>query len=81
MCTEMAMNRLREKATSSTKKLFDKDKILEVVDAYIDNIVVGKDPTHRHIIMSSRASGKNTWCKLIRDRMIERGIVLNGGSK
>lgn len=79
MCTEMEMNRLREKVNTSTKKLFDSEKILEVVDAYIDSMIVGEDPIHKHIILSSRASGKNTWCKLIKDRMIERGIVLNGG--
>lgn len=76
MCTDKQLNELRNKAMNSTKQLFSNQQLLKVVDQYIDEMV--KDEGKRIMIFNSRRSMKNTWAKLIKERMIERGIKLGG---
>ena len=73
MCTEKELNALREKANNSTKQLFSNEKMIEVVDKYIDEMIL--DDSKKYLVINSRRSGKSTWCKLIKERMIERGLL------
>lgn len=80
MCTEKEMNVLRTKFQTGTKRIFDKEKTTEVIDQYIDTHIIGQDKSHMSLVVNSRRNSKNTWTKLIHDRMIERGII-NGIGK
>ena len=73
MCTDKQLNELINKALNGTKQLFSNQKLLDVVDQYIDEMV--KDDSKKHLICNSRRSGKNTWTKLIKERMILRGLL------
>ena len=75
MCTEKEIDVLRTTFQTGTKRIFDKEKTTEVIDQYIDTYIIGQDKSHMSLVMNSRRNGKNTWTKLIHDRMIERGII------
>lgn len=75
MCTEKEIDVLRTTFQTGTKRIFDKEKTIEVIDQYIDTYIIGQDKSHMSLVVNSRRNGKNTWTKLIHDRMIERGII------
>lgn len=77
MCTEkeIEIDVLRTTFQTGTKRIFDKEKTTEVIDQYIDTYIIGQDKSHMSLVVNSRRNGKNTWTKLIHDRMIERGII------
>lgn len=75
MCTEKEIDVLRTTFQTGTKRIFDKEKTTEVIDQYIDTYIIGQDKSHMSLVVHSRRNGKNTWTKLIHDRMIERGII------
>lgn len=75
MCTEKEIDVLRTTFQTGTKRIFDKEKTTEVIDQYIDTYIIGQDKSHMSLVVNSRRNGKNTWTKLIHDRMIERGII------
>ena len=75
MCTEKEIDVLRTTFQTGTKRIFDKEKTTEVIDQYIDTYIIGQDKSHVSLVVNSRRNGKNTWTKLIHDRMIERGII------
>lgn len=75
MCTDKELDELRKKADNSTKKLFSNERLLEIIDQYIDEMIINKDNNKKYIVYNSRRSMKNTWAKLIKERMIERGLM------
>lgn len=75
MCTDKELDELRKKADNSTKQLFSDERLLEIIDQYIDEMIINKDVSKKYIVYNSRRSGKNTWSKLIKERMIERGLM------